>query len=274
MRAEPRLVLAPSVDIGDDAHLVAVDFAFERRVFIDRERGAAEVGARAVLIKMEERAQLRIAAAVGPHDVHAPLRVFDLLRRDHTGLAEGELIRTVADALVTEPIRLGRPVTEWMAAGRALDRFDALDRPLPTSAEHRRQHRLWRNHRHLHRRRRRCRRRRRPLLMGHLRRNLHLRIRGRRRRIGCARRGNDWRLALHHALCRRGSRRDCNRYDADDEPTEVEEAHLPIDRMEIAPPDRARVYSVLSASASLTRWIGCCATYHPTIPSLITSTFL
>ena len=37
MRMEPRLVLAAPVHIGDDAHLVAVDFAFEHRDFIDGE---------------------------------------------------------------------------------------------------------------------------------------------------------------------------------------------------------------------------------------------
>jgi hypothetical protein len=63
MRAEPRLVLAASVDIRDDAHLVAVDFAFEHRRFVDRKRIAAEVRACAVLVEMQKRAQLRVAAS-------------------------------------------------------------------------------------------------------------------------------------------------------------------------------------------------------------------
>ncbi len=37
MRMEPRLVLATAIHIGDDAHLVAVNFAFEHRHFIDGE---------------------------------------------------------------------------------------------------------------------------------------------------------------------------------------------------------------------------------------------
>ncbi len=37
MRVEPRFVFAAPIDIGDHAHLVAVDFAFEHRDFVNGE---------------------------------------------------------------------------------------------------------------------------------------------------------------------------------------------------------------------------------------------
>src|SRR5271154_5281676 len=154
VRAEPRLILATAIDVGNDLHLVAVDFTFEHSHFIDRKSVAVEVRARAILIEMQDGAQLGIAAAVGLLNFHGPFRVFDLLRRDDAGLAESQLIRPITDALVAQPISLGSPVPEPMPAGRALHRFDALDGALPASAKDRRQHWLWRHQWHADRRRR------------------------------------------------------------------------------------------------------------------------
>src|SRR5690348_6463574 len=94
-RAEPGLVLAPPEHVGADPHLVAFDRAFERAVFVNRDSGAA-VAARPVLVEMQERAQPRPSPPVGRYDIDPPFRIRDFFRRDHTGLAEGELIRPLA----------------------------------------------------------------------------------------------------------------------------------------------------------------------------------
>src|ERR1700683_5611463 len=194
MRTEPRLIFAASIDVGNDLHLVTVDAAFEDGRFVDRESHAGVVVTGGVFIEVQERAQLGIAATIGAPNLDAPARILDLLCCYDVGFAEGQLIRTVADALVAEPIAFWRPVTESMAAGRALDRLDALDGALPASAKDRRQYRLRRHPRHIDWRhgdwrRRRGRRRRNVLLLRRLLRNLHLGIRGGLRGVGTRGRG-------------------------------------------------------------------------------------
>src|SRR6266849_4354961 len=116
MRAEPRLTVASAVDVGADSHIVTGDLAIQMRGFVNRESLGGGIPSAAVLVEMKLRAHRGVSASVGADRHHVAVRIDDLLVRLDAMLGEGERERTRSDALVAEPIGLGRPETHLVCA--------------------------------------------------------------------------------------------------------------------------------------------------------------